>query len=134
MGGVDATAATYPNRNTVARNHIHEVGVYGKQTSCFFQAISANTSLEDNICYNGPRAGVNFNDGFGGGNHMRGNLLFNHVRETGDHGPFNSWDRQPYVTTNGVDDGFGHRGAYNDLEELHSQRAQWGVGHRPRRQ
>ena len=25
---------------------------------------------------------------------------------TGDHGPFNSWDRQPYLTTNGVDDGF----------------------------
>merc|ERR1712232_1293424 len=104
--GVDATEATYPNRNTVARNHIHEYGVYGKQTSCFFQSIAANTTLEDNVCYNGPRAGVNFNDGFGGGNLMRGNLLFNHVRETGDHGPFNSWDRQPYLTRNGVDDGF----------------------------
>lgn len=28
------------------------------------------------------------------------------VRETGDHGPLNSWDRQPYWTLNGVDDGF----------------------------
>lgn len=28
------------------------------------------------------------------------------VRETGDHGPFNSWDRQPYLTVNGVVDGF----------------------------
>ena len=37
---------------------------------------------------------------------MTGNVLFNHVRETGDHGPFNSWDRQPYLTRNGVDDGF----------------------------
>merc|ERR1712232_826128 len=50
--------------------------------------------------------GINFNDGFGGGNLMRANLLFNHVRETGDHGPFNSWDRQPYLTRNGVNDGF----------------------------
>ena len=24
--------------------------------------------------------------------------MFNMVRETGDHGPFNSWDRQPYLT------------------------------------
>ena len=37
---------------------------------------------------------------------MSGNLLFNHVRETGDHGPFNSWDRQPYFTLNGVSDGW----------------------------
>eukprot|EP01065_Artemidia_motanka_P001871 TRINITY_DN10870_c0_g4_i4.p1 TRINITY_DN10870_c0_g4~~TRINITY_DN10870_c0_g4_i4.p1 ORF type:complete len:838 (+),score=319.04 TRINITY_DN10870_c0_g4_i4:49-2562(+) len=104
--GVDGTAPTYPNKNTVARNHMHEYGVYGKQTSCFFQSISANTTLAENVCYNGPRAGVNFNDGFGGGNLMTKNLLFNHVRETGDHGPFNSWDRQPYLTRSGVDDGF----------------------------
>ena len=49
--------------------------------------------------FNGPRAGVNFLDGFGGGNNIKGNLLFNWVRETGDHGPFNSWDRMPYLTT-----------------------------------
>jgi len=103
--GIDGTAPTYPNNNSVSFNHIHEYGIYGKQTSCFFQAISANTSLMNNVCYNGPRAGVNFNDGFGGGNIMHGNLLMNHVRETGDHGPFNSWDRQPYLTRNGVNDG-----------------------------
>ena len=45
-----------------------------------------------------PRAGINFNDGFGGGNLVKLNLGFNMVRETGDHGPFNSWDRQPYLT------------------------------------
>jgi hypothetical protein len=103
------------------------------------QAISANTTLQDNVCYNGPRAGINWNDGFGGGNAIRGNLVFNQVRETGDHGPFNSvsishtvrttphlpsryahlpsryghlpstlfqWDRQPYLTKNGVIDGY----------------------------
>ena len=39
------------------------------------------------------RAGININDGFGGGNELVSNLLFNQVRETYDHGPFNSWDR-----------------------------------------
>lgn len=102
----DGSAPTYPNRNRLARNHIHEWGLYTKQTSCFSQALSANTTLTDNVCYNGPRAGINFNDGFAGGNTMSGNLVFNSVRETGDHGPFNSWDRQPYWTRNGVSDGF----------------------------
>ena len=26
-------------------------------------------------------------------------MLFNTCRESGDHGPFNSWDRQPFITT-----------------------------------
>jgi len=29
---------------------------------------------------------------------LEGNLIANMVRETGDHGPFNSWDRIPYLT------------------------------------
>jgi len=49
--------------------------------------------------FNGPRAGININDGFGGGNELTKNLIFNEVRETYDHGPFNSWDRQPFLTT-----------------------------------
>ena len=32
-------------------------------------------------------------DGLGGGNTVEQNLLFNMVRETNDHGAFNSWDR-----------------------------------------
>lgn len=58
--GVDGSAPTYPNENTVARNHFHEVGRYGKQTSCFAQQLSANSTLLDNLCYNGPRAGINY--------------------------------------------------------------------------
>lgn len=30
---------------------------------------------------------------------MQRNVIFNAVRETADHGPFNSWGRQPYITT-----------------------------------
>merc|ERR1711907_664492 len=36
--------------------------------------------------------------GFGGGSLVEGNLMFNTVMESGDHGPFNSWDRQVFVT------------------------------------
>ena len=44
-------------------------------------------------------SGLNWNDGFGGGDEIVGNLILNCVRESGDHGPFNSWDRVPYITT-----------------------------------
>ena len=64
----------------------------------WFQAKSCLNMLEGNIFFNGPRAGINFNDGFGGNTTIRNNLLFNTVRETTDHGVFNSWDRQVYVT------------------------------------
>ncbi len=39
-----------------------------------------------------------FNDGFGGANTVDSNIIFNMCRESSDHGPFNSWDRVPYIT------------------------------------
>merc|ERR1712072_1004871 len=64
----------------------------------FFQAQSCQTTIAHNIFYNGPRAHINFNDQFGGANRITNNLLLNACRETADHGPFNSWGRQPYIT------------------------------------
>lgn len=46
----------------------------------------------------GARAAINLNDQFGGENVIENNLIFNVVRETADHGPINSWGRQPYIT------------------------------------
>ena len=54
-------------------------------------------TIVDNIFFNGPRAGINYNDGFGGGNNITENILFNYCRDSGDHGPFNSWDRQMFL-------------------------------------
>merc|ERR1712025_750200 len=68
------------------------------RTRAVYQAKSCQNVITGNIFYNGPRAGINFNDGFGGGSEMAYNLMFNTCRESGDHGPFNSWDRQVYVT------------------------------------
>ena len=67
--------------------------MWQKQSSLWFQAVTAQTTLHNNIFYNGPRAAFNFNDGFGGGDDIAGNLLLNCVRESSDHGPWNSWSR-----------------------------------------
>ena len=42
------------------------------QVSCYFQAQTQRSTLANNICFNGPRAGINFNDGMGGGNLLEG--------------------------------------------------------------
>ena len=95
---LDGTLGTQPRGTQILRNLIHENGVYGKQTASYMQALSCQTELVGNVFFNGPRGGINFNDGFGGGNLLKNNLVFNHVRETTAHGPFNSWDRLPYLT------------------------------------
>ena len=100
---VDGSDGSQPRGTVVYGNVMHEIGVFGKQTSAYVQSLSCQTQFIGNAFFNGPRAGINFNDGFGGGNQVSNNLGFNMVRETEDHGPFNSWDRQPYITT--VNDG-----------------------------
>jgi hypothetical protein len=77
------------------------VGIIQKQSSFYFQATTAETVISNNVVFNIPRAAINFNDGFGGGNEILNNLLFNTCRESSDHGAFNSWDRLPYITTIG---------------------------------
>ena len=70
-----------------------------KQTCFYAQFLSALATVRGNVAFNSARALINFNDGFGGGHLVERNLLFNAVRETGDHGAFNSYDRQPFFTT-----------------------------------
>lgn len=96
--GPDGRGGEQPWRTVISRNVAREIGVWQKQSSFLFQAVSYATHVKDNVHFNGPRAGINFNDGFAGGDVLEGNLLANCVRESGDHGPFNSWDRVPYIT------------------------------------
>ena len=109
--GNDGTNGEQPRGTQIVRNLVHENGFFSKQASPYFQAKAAQTLLADNIFFNGPRAGVNINDGFGGppqqlalalllphgsrdltlrcfsggGNELRSNLIFNYCRESSDH-------------------------------------------------
>ena len=90
----DGTNGDFPADNIIDSNHIHEVGALTKQSSPYFQTIACHNNITNNVMYNMPRAAINLNDGFGGGDLVEGNLLFNAVRETNDHGPINTWVRQ----------------------------------------
>lgn len=96
--GWDGTGGNQPRFSQILHNYVHELGIFEKQSSFYFQAKSCQNNITGNIFFNGPRAGINFNDGFGGGSTVAENLVLNTCRESGDHGPFNSWDRQVYVT------------------------------------
>ncbi len=95
---IDGTDGNQPRGTRIISNVAREIGVFGKQVSPYMQALACRTELTGNVFFNGGRAGININDGFGGGNVIKNNLLFNFVRETHDHGPINTWDRQPYLT------------------------------------
>lgn len=97
--GYDGTGGFFPDYTFVLGNVMREIGIWEKQSSGFFQAKSARTTARFNVVFNLARAGFNFNDGFGGGDVISDNLLFNTCRESSDHGPINSWDRQPFQTT-----------------------------------
>mmetsp|Transcript_29880 Transcript_29880/g.95178 ORF Transcript_29880/g.95178 Transcript_29880/m.95178 type:complete len:466 (-) Transcript_29880:243-1640(-) len=97
--GVDGTDGEHPLGTLVLGCVAREVGLYEKQSAFYVQAKTAMTKIMGNVFFNGPRAGINVNDGFGGGDDISRNLVFSTCRESGDHGPFNSWDRQPFLTT-----------------------------------
>eukprot|EP01060_Flectonema_neradi_P036536 TRINITY_DN7048_c0_g1_i1.p1 TRINITY_DN7048_c0_g1~~TRINITY_DN7048_c0_g1_i1.p1 ORF type:complete len:816 (+),score=150.06 TRINITY_DN7048_c0_g1_i1:63-2450(+) len=94
--GNDGNSGSFPKNTKILSNHIHAIGIWGKQVSALFQAVACNTTFSGNVAYNGPRAGINVNDGFCGNLVIENNVLFNWVRETQDHGPINTWDRACY--------------------------------------
>jgi hypothetical protein len=88
LGGANVSGGSpdYPEGTVVSGNLGHELGVFVKQSGFLYSAISANSTITGNVFFNGPRAGININDGFGGGHVISGNLGTNFVRETADHG------------------------------------------------
>lgn len=106
--GWDATAGNIPIGTAITYNLVHEgelrcrlphdapppsfpacscaVGQWTKQNSFYFQSQASGNVIRGNIAYNGPRAGINFDDGLGGGNLITENVLSNFCRESSDHG------------------------------------------------
>ena len=96
--GPDGRSGEQPRGTVLSGNLVREYGIWQKQSSAYFAALASTATIESNVFFNGPRAAINFNDPFGGGDVVKGNLIFNHVRETVDHGNINSWERGPYIS------------------------------------
>eukprot|EP00980_Cylindrotheca_fusiformis_P013649 scaffold3513_cov102-Cylindrotheca_fusiformis.AAC.10 len=96
--GYNATSPTQPRFSVIEENVMSNLGLYQKQSSGWGQNKACLNTIRNNVMFNLPRAAINFNDGLGGGNLVKGNVIFNTCRESGDHGPINSWDRMPFLT------------------------------------
>lgn len=94
--GPDGRAGNQPRGTVVAGNLFRELGVFVKQSSAYFSALSGNSVIQGNVMFNSPRNFVTFNDGFLGGDEIRMNLMLNAMRESSHSGPIAAWDRIPF--------------------------------------
>ncbi|MDR0749471.1 MAG: right-handed parallel beta-helix repeat-containing protein [Tannerellaceae bacterium] len=86
----------YPADCRVHDNLIHQIGLYEKQTTGVELSMCRAITVSHNSIYNTPRAGINISEGTWGGHIIEWNDVFDTVRETGDHGSFNSWGRDRF--------------------------------------
>ena len=93
----------YPADCLVEDCLIHETGRVEKQTSPVQIAMARRITVRHCSLYDVPRAGINIGDGCWGGHVVECCDVFDTVKETGDHGSFNSWGRDRYWGLKGVD-------------------------------
>ena len=86
----------YPAECLVTNNHMHHIGVYGKQTAGVFMSITRHNTISHNHIHDMPRAAICINDPFWGGHVIEHNDIHDTVQESDDHGPFNAWGRGHY--------------------------------------
>ena len=84
----------YPQDCRVENSVMYELGDYGKQVAGVFISMSHRITVSHATIYNLPRAGICINDGTWGGHVIEHCDIWETVRDTGEHGPFNSWGRE----------------------------------------
>ena len=79
---------------------IHLTGRVEKQTAGVEIDLAQGITVRHCSIYDMPRAGINIGDGCWGGHVIEFCDIFDTVKETGDHGSFNSWGRDRYWRPN----------------------------------
>lgn len=96
-------AEHYPRECRIESNHIQHIGIWEKQSSQVAISVASRIRVLRNTIHEGPRAGININDGTFGGHEIAYNDVFDVQRETDDHGMFNSWGRDRFWSLGGFD-------------------------------
>jgi hypothetical protein len=79
---------------------IHLTGRVEKQTAGVEIDLAQGITVRHCSIYDMPRSGINIGDGCWGGHVIEFCDIFDTVKETGDHGSFNSWGRDRYWRPN----------------------------------
>ena len=86
----------YPADCVVDDCLIHLTGRVEKQTAGVSIDLAQGITVRHCSIYDTPRAGINIGDGCWGGHVVEFCDVFDTVKETGDHGSFNSWGRDRF--------------------------------------
>jgi hypothetical protein len=86
----------YPADCKVYDNLVFNSGLIEKQSAGIQLSMCQSIIVRHNTIYDVPRAGINVSEGTWGGHVIEYNDVFNTVRESGDHGSFNSWGRDRF--------------------------------------
>jgi len=86
----------FPAECKVYNNLMFNLGLVEKQSAGVQLSMSQSITVSHNTIYDVPRAGINVSEGTWGGHVIEYNDVFNTVKESGDHGSFNSWGRDRY--------------------------------------
>jgi hypothetical protein len=90
----------YPADCLVDNCLIHLTGRVEKQTAGVEIDLAQNITVRHCSIYDLPRSGINIGDGCWGGHVIEFCDIFDTVKETGDHGSFNSWGRDRFWRPN----------------------------------
>lgn len=94
--------ANYPADCLVDACLIYLSGRVEKQTAPVQIELSQSITVRHCSLYDVPRAGINIGDGCWGGHVIEFCDIFDTVKETGDHGSFNSWGRDRFWGLKGL--------------------------------
>ncbi len=103
-----------PKCCTVEDCLIERVGMTEKQATGVEISMSYGISVINTSIYDASRAGINISEGTFGGHIIDGCDVFDTVKETGDHGSFNSWGRDRYWHLYDIDESEIYKYAYLD--------------------
>lgn len=113
LAKTNGTQRAFPYECQATNNLIHDCGFFGKQIAGVYISRAKRITVGHNLIYNMPRAGICIGDSTWGGHIVEFNQTHDTVRETSDHGPFNSWGRDrawslaqshaPYTAERSVD-------------------------------
>ena len=94
----------YPKNCTVEDCLVEYVGLTEKQATGIQVSMTYGITIKNCTVCHTSRSGINISEGTFGGHRIEGCDVFDTVRETGDHGSFNSWGRDRYWHVPDLDD------------------------------
>ncbi len=100
----------YPRDIHIAGCHFYNLGTEDKQSAGVCISLALRVTVDRCTLHHLPRAAINICENAFGGHTVSNCDLFDCVRETGDHGPFNSWGRDRFWTLRDADDRTGKFG------------------------